>query len=87
MTNYVCEGAVKLVVGNKAEKGTNALREVSTERGKAFAKEFDMDLIEASAKDGVNTEEVIRKLATRLVEMTKPNFDPCISLTELSLAV
>eukprot|EP01138_Halocafeteria_seosinensis_P005225 gb/GECG01005342.1/.p1 GENE.gb/GECG01005342.1/~~gb/GECG01005342.1/.p1 ORF type:complete len:378 (+),score=63.06 gb/GECG01005342.1/:1-1134(+) len=55
----------KVLVGNKVD---SKHRQVSTERGAAAAKEYDMPFFETSAKDGTNVVDTFHTLAAQIVK-------------------
>lgn len=77
-----CEGALAILVGNKSDKEASGDREVSRERGQDFAKQHGMDFVEASARDGVNTEEILCCVGSKLLRRAKPTV--YTSLSELA---
>ncbi len=54
-----------VLVGNKLDLFTK--REVETTQAQELAKQFDMEYIETSAKDGVNVEQMMEKLLTKVM--------------------
>ena len=57
---------VGFILGNKED--LVAERKVSTEEAKKFAKQFNLDYIETSAKTGKNVEESFKKLSEALIQ-------------------
>ncbi|KAJ1348211.1 hypothetical protein KIN20_003465 [Parelaphostrongylus tenuis] len=58
---YGCENVAKLLIGNKCDLGSS--RRVSTEMAQSCSEQYDMQVIETSAKSSKNVEEAFLKLA------------------------
>lgn len=84
MARNRCDELVTVLVGNKKDKERDGEREVTMERGLAFAEQYGMDMIEASAKDGTDTEEILRRVGSKLLRLAKPSFYTCTSLGEIA---
>jgi len=63
---YSCGHIAKLLVGNKTDLSSQ--RVIDTNVGKEFAKQFNMQFFEASAKDGSNVEKCFLMLVRTIFE-------------------
>jgi len=61
---YASENVRKILVGNKSDL-TNE-RQVSTDKARAFSEQCKLDFFETSAKNSLNVEEAIFKLALKI---------------------
>ncbi|KAI0260389.1 small GTPase superfamily [Gloeopeniophorella convolvens] len=66
------ESAIKIIVGNKADK--RYARQVSTEEAAAYAARMGCLFVEASAKTAVGVREIFRDVVERIVE--SPSYQP-----------
>lgn len=58
-----------ILVGNKCD--LNITREVTKDEGKAMADKYQMEFMEASAKNRTNSDEVFYAVLHRVVELAK----------------
>lgn len=58
-----------ILVGNKCD--LNITREVTKEEGKAMADKYQMDFLEASAKNRTNSDDVFYNVLHRVVELAR----------------
>ena len=63
------ENVLKLLVGNKCD--LNAERVVSTEEAATLAKKYNIEYIETSAKDTINTNELFETAIKTFLEKNK----------------
>ena len=67
--NHAKENVLKLLVGNKCD--LNAERVVSTEEATALAKKYNIEYIETSAKNTINTNELFETAIKTFLEKNK----------------
>ena len=61
ITEHADENVCKILLGNKCDMPD---RQVTKEEGEKFAKEYNINFFETSAKIGVNIHEAFRDVAT-----------------------
>ena len=62
---HACEGVLKLIVGNKCDKGD---REVDYEAAASFAEKLSIKFLESSAKNSINVDRLFMTMAAELKE-------------------
>ena len=67
--NHAKENVLKLLVGNKCD--LNEKRVISIEEAKALAKKYNIEYIETSAKDTINTNELFETAIKTFLEKNK----------------
>ena len=65
LPGYGKDGILKFLVANKIDDAAN--RVVSTQEGKALAQELDIEYFETSAKENINVDEMMAKVAKACV--------------------
>lgn len=58
-----------ILVGNKCD--LNITREVTKDEGKAMADKYQMEFMEASAKNRINSDDVFYSVLRRVIELAK----------------
>lgn len=61
-----CETVNKILVGNKNDNMTKKV--VSTDEARSLAHSYNIDLVETSAKDDINVEEVFVKITKSMLK-------------------
>ena len=67
--NHAKENVLKFLVGNKCD--LNEQRVISTEEAIALAKKYNIEYIETSAKDTINTDELFERAIKTFLEKNK----------------
>lgn len=62
-----CSSVSRILVGNKNDDGS--MKVVSTNEARALANSYGIDLVETSAKDDINVEDVFHKIAKSMLRM------------------
>ncbi|CAD8096323.1 unnamed protein product [Paramecium primaurelia] len=64
--SYACDDIELIIVGNKTD--LNEYRQVSQKEGMQFAKQYNFEYYETSAKSGLNVNKVFEYLAQKIVQ-------------------
>ena len=62
-----CSSVSRILVGNKNDDGSKKV--VSTNEARSLASSYGIELIETSAKDDINVEDVFHKIAKSMLRM------------------
>eukprot|EP01126_Amoeba_proteus_P033262 TRINITY_DN3262_c0_g1_i18.p1 TRINITY_DN3262_c0_g1~~TRINITY_DN3262_c0_g1_i18.p1 ORF type:complete len:118 (-),score=28.41 TRINITY_DN3262_c0_g1_i18:352-669(-) len=63
---YACENVQKLLIANKCDE--DGSRKISAEKLKAFANDHHLNVLETSAKNSINIEEIFTNLSEMMLK-------------------